>query len=64
MENSVTLYHQHIHRKWLILLYPEQFADVEPAVRIDEIMVSLVGGNTYDVMAEAYYGGYQQLTFD
>ena len=46
------------------ILYPDQFSDIDPAVRFDQIMVSLVGAAAYEAMAEAYYGGYQQLLFD
>lgn len=46
------------------ILYPEQFADVDPAAKFDEIIGNLLGGTAYAQMAAAYRGGYQQLSFD
>ncbi len=46
------------------ILYPEQFADVDPATKFDEIIIKLLGGTSYDQLSEAYFGGYQQLKFE
>ena len=46
------------------VLYPEQFSDIDPALKFDEIMVKLVGKTAYAQMADTYYGGYQQLKFE
>ncbi len=41
-----------------IVLFPEQFADVDIAKKSEEILTTFLGENTYDMMAEAglYYG--------
>lgn len=41
-----------------IVLFPEQFADVDIAVKSAEILTAFLGQDTYDIMAEAglYYG--------
>lgn len=43
------------------ILYPEQFADVDPVVKFNEITTELLGIEAYDSIAAAYYGGYQQV---
>ena len=43
------------------ILYPEQFADIDPAEKFDEITMEMLGIKAYDRIAAAYYGGYQQV---
>lgn len=43
------------------VLYPEQFSDVDPAAKFDEISNKLLGVATYEEIANEYYGGYQQV---
>ena len=44
------------------VLYPDAFADVDPAEKFDEICQELLGIDAYAKVAEAYFGGYQQLS--
>jgi iron complex transport system substrate-binding protein len=46
------------------ILYPEEFDDVDPGAKLDEIITTLLGAGVYEKMAETYYGGYQNLTFE
>ena len=46
------------------ILYPEQFSDIDPVSKFDEIMVKFLGDTAYKQMAETYNGGYQQLKFE
>ena len=43
------------------VLYPEAFADVDPAEKFDEICQALLGIDAYETIAETYFGGYQRL---
>lgn len=43
------------------ILYPEQFADIDPVEKFNEITTYMLGINAYDRIAESYYGGYQQV---
>lgn len=43
------------------VLYPEEFADIDPAEKFDEITQKLLGISAYEEIAEEYYGGYQQV---
>ena len=43
------------------VLYPEAFADVDPAGKFDEICQTLLGIDAYETIAETYFGGYQRL---
>lgn len=43
------------------VLYPEAFADIDPAEKFDEISNFFLGIDAYDRIAEQYYGGYQQV---
>lgn len=45
-------------------LYPEAFADVDPAAKFDEITMELLGVAAYDRIAATYYGGYQTITLE
>jgi iron complex transport system substrate-binding protein len=44
------------------VLYPEEFSDVEPIKKFDEIMQMLLGASLYDEVAVDFYGGFQQVT--
>lgn len=46
------------------VLYPEEFSDVDVGDKYDEISTEFLGVALYDDLAEAYYGGYRQLTFN
>lgn len=46
------------------VLYPEKFADIDPAAKFDEITRELLGIEVYDEIAEENYGGYQQVTLE
>lgn len=43
------------------VLYPDAFANVDPAEKFDEICQALLGIDAYDKIAETYFGGYQQV---
>ena len=43
------------------ILYPEQFADIDPVEKFNEITTYMLGINAYDRIADSYYGGYQQV---
>ena len=43
------------------VLYPDAFADVDPAEKFDEICQALLGIDAYETIAETYFGGYQRL---
>ena len=43
------------------VLYPDAFADVDPAGKFDEICQALLGIDAYETIAETYFGGYQRL---
>lgn len=43
------------------VLYPEQFADVDPEAKFNEITTELLGAELYDAISETYFGGYQQI---
>jgi iron complex transport system substrate-binding protein len=46
-------------------LYPDRFADVDPAARADEIYTFLVGAPVFDLMDEAFGGlAFQRLAVD
>lgn len=44
------------------VLYPEEFSDIDPAQKFNEITMYMLGIEAYDRIAEAYYGGYQRLS--
>ena len=44
------------------VLYPEQFADVDPAAKFDEITQFLLGIDAYESIAAQYYGGFQAVS--
>ena len=44
------------------VLYPEQFADVAPAAKFDEITQFLLGIDAYESIAAQYYGGFQAVS--
>lgn len=43
------------------VLYPDQYSDVDPAEKFNEITEKLLGASLYDGVAEDYYGGFQQV---
>ncbi|NLL63608.1 MAG: iron ABC transporter substrate-binding protein [Ruminococcaceae bacterium] len=43
------------------VLYPELFADIDPAEKFDEITMEMLGIKAYDKIAESYYGGFQSV---
>ena len=43
------------------VLYPDAFADVDPAGKFDEICQALLGIDAYETIAETCFGGYQRL---
>ena len=43
------------------ILYPEQFADIDPVEKFNEITMEMLGIEAYDRIAASYYGGYQQV---
>lgn len=46
------------------VLYPEQFKDINPEKKFNEITKKMLGIECYDRMAKEYYGGYQQITLE
>lgn len=44
------------------VLYPEEFSDIDPAEKFDEITQEMLGIDAYDRIAAAYFGGYQTVT--
>lgn len=44
------------------VLYPEQFADIDPVAKFDEISNFFLGIDCYDKIAKQYYGGFQQVS--
>ena len=46
------------------ILYPDEFAGIDPTAKFDEIITELLGVATYDQMAETFNGGYQKLKFE
>ena len=43
------------------VLYPEQFADIDPVEKFNEITMYLLGIEAYDRIAASYYGGFQNV---
>ena len=43
------------------VLYPEQFADVDPAEKFDELSAFFLGIDCYERIAAQYYGGFQRV---
>lgn len=43
------------------VLFPEQFADIDPAEKFNEITMELLGIEAYDRIASSYYGGFQKV---
>lgn len=43
------------------VLYPEQFADVDPAAKADELATFLDGAPVYDTLTQIYGGGFSSL---
>ena len=46
------------------ILYPDEFSDIDPAAKFDEIVTKLLGEATYSKMAQTFNGGYQNLKFE
>lgn len=46
------------------VLYPEQFKDINPEKKFNEITKKMLGIECYDQIAKAYHGGYQQITLE
>jgi len=46
------------------VLYPEQFEDIVPEEKADEIYKTIVGKELYSDIKEAYYGGFQKITLE
>lgn len=46
------------------VIYPEQFSDIDPVTKFNEITTELVGAELYDAISEPYFGGYQQVHLD
>jgi iron complex transport system substrate-binding protein len=46
------------------IIYPDRFSDVDITAKASEIFTFLLGENLYQWVADAYYGGFQQLTFE
>lgn len=44
------------------VLYPEEFSDIDPAEKFDEITREMLGIDAYDRIAASYFGGYQTVT--
>lgn len=43
------------------VLYPEQFTDVDPVARFDEISEAMLGGPMYQRLSETYKGGFEPV---
>ena len=43
------------------VLYPEQFADLDPAEKFDELSNFFLGIDCYEQIAGQYYGGFQPV---
>ena len=43
------------------VLYPEQFVDIDPVEKFDEISNFFLGIDSYERIANQYYGGFQQV---
>lgn len=43
------------------VLFPEQFSDIDPAAKADEISEAIVGTPVYDQIVEIYGGGFESL---
>lgn len=46
------------------VLYPEQFADIDPEEKFNEITKEMLGIEAYDRIGKAYYGGYQKVKLE
>ena len=46
------------------IMYPEEFSDINIEEKYDEIKTKLLGSSDYIAMADAYFGGYQNLKFE
>lgn len=46
------------------VMYPEAFADIDPAEKFDEITQEMLGIDAYDKIAESYFGGYQKVVLE
>jgi len=46
------------------ILYPGAFSDIDMGDMYDEICMEFLGAALYDDVSEAFYGGYQQLSFN
>lgn len=43
------------------VMYPEQFSDVDPATKFDEISTAMLGVPMYETLSETYKGGFESL---
>jgi iron complex transport system substrate-binding protein len=43
------------------VMYPEQFSDIDPAAKFDEISTAMLGSPMYDALSETYKGGFDSL---
>ncbi len=43
------------------VMYPEQFADVDPAVKLDELSQVMLGAPMHEKLTETYKGGFENL---
>jgi iron complex transport system substrate-binding protein len=46
------------------IIYPERFSDVDIVAKSNEIFSELLGEELYAEVAEEYFGGFQQLSFE
>lgn len=46
------------------IVYPEQFKDIDPVKKADEIYEFLVGRGVYDELAKEEFGGFQQISIE
>ncbi len=46
------------------VLYPEQFSDIDPIVKFNEITQELLGADVYDEFVADYFGGFQAIDLD
>jgi iron complex transport system substrate-binding protein len=46
------------------IVYPERFSDVDIVSKSNEIFKELLGKELYAEVAEEYFGGFQQLSFE
>ncbi len=46
------------------VLFPEEYADIDPVDKFNEITEKILGKELYDEIANDYSGGFQKLTFE